>query len=462
MKRLLLCIVLSGMMFACGRTADAANHYIRSGASGSGSGADWADACKGFSGSCAISSLVRGDTYYVASGSYSGVTFNTPDSGTNAISIIGATVATNGGDSGWNNTYSVRTADGGSPATWSGMLTFTSDYWVWDGAVGPVWDSTPGDYGFSFGTGVGQVLTIGTSGSSNSCGSATHNITVAHFYGKATSSDIEKEFEEGNTYGGALSNVTFSHFLIDGFQGLFMTKSGACSSAPYTGWIVQYGVMLNGSSTPANHGGVDRSERACHLTGLIVRYSIFRGNSGNGGETGVIVANNSDNISPQIYGNVFDNNLVGNGIITGTSEGSLTGAVIYNNTFLNMPSASGNALCGTGQGSGNVAYNNLFYNMSAQVGSGCNTDYNSYFSTSNTPSETHGQKGSSTNPFLNSASMDYHLTTETLAGIALPSPFNIDVDGVTRATTDGTWTRGVYQCCGTQAIRVRSLPRPYK
>jgi hypothetical protein len=427
----------------CLKPAQAANHYVRAGASGNGSGSDWANACTGFTGFCAVSALVRGDTYYVASGSYSGPTFSTPDSGTSLISIIGATKANSGGVAGWNNSYSVSAADGGSPALWTGEITITSDYWVWDGSVGPVWDNTPGDYGFSFGSGLSQAFLIGTTGSSSSCGSATHNITIAHFYGKATSSDVEKEFEEGNTYGGALANVTFSNFLIDGWQGLFMTKSGACSSAPYTGWIVQYGVLLNGSSTSANHGEwINPNERA--LSGVIIRYNIFRGNSGNAGETGVIVANNSDNDNAAIYGNVFDNNLVGNGIITGTSQGNLNNAVIYNNTFLNMPSASGSALCGSGQGSGNVAYNNLFYNMSASVGGGCTTDYNAYFKTTNTPSEPHGQT-SSVNPLVNVSAFDYHLAMETNNGLTLPSPYNIDVDGNARPGSDGIWSRGAYQ-----------------
>jgi len=328
-------LILSLTSFAACPDATNSAGYIRSGASGSGSGTDWTNAYT----SVVPGNLSRGCTYYVATGSYAGVTFNTADSGTTPITIQGATVASHGTATGWSNSYSVSSADGGSQAIWTSEIDFTSDYWVWDGSVGPVWDYTPGDYGFSFASGLNRATTIGTSGSSSSCGSATHNITLAHFYGKATSSDVEKEFEEGNTYGGALTNVTFSNFLIDGWQGLFMTKSGSCSSTPYTGWIVQYGVMLNGSSTSNNHGEwINPNER--DLSGVIIRYNIFRGNSGNAGETGVIVANNSNNISPVIYGNVFDNNLVGNGIITGTSQGKLTNAVIYNNTFLNMPSAS--------------------------------------------------------------------------------------------------------------------------
>src|SRR3989338_753419 len=55
----------------------AANHYVRSGATGSGSGSDWANACADFTGSCAVASLVRGEVYYVATGTYGSRTFNT-------------------------------------------------------------------------------------------------------------------------------------------------------------------------------------------------------------------------------------------------------------------------------------------------------------------------------------------------------------------------------------------------
>lgn len=447
MKRVLLLIVLVLPTFAT-----AANHYILPSPGGSSgtTGADWSHACSGFTGNCAPGSMVRGDTYYVGGGSYpGGYTFSSADSGVLVISILGATAANSGTVAGWSSSYDVSA----TPAVFGNGIEFDTDYWDWDGTTGTVSDLTPAHYGFSFGSGLSRALTIGTSGTSGSCGSATHDITLMHFYGKATSSDVEKLFEEGNTYGGALTNVTFSNFLIDGWQGLFMTKSGDCSSTPYTGWIVQYGVMLNGSSTSANHGEwINPNERP--LSGVIIRYNVFRGNSGNAGETGVIVANNSDNDNAEIYGNVFDNNLVGNGIITGTSAGKLNNAVIYNNTFLNMPSASGNALCGTGQGTGNVAYNNVFYNMSASVGSNCTTDYNAYYSTTNTPSESHGQTGSG-NPFVNSASFDYELLADTTAGTTLSSSlptgcssgvscYNVDPVGVLRGA-DGTWDRGAYQ-----------------
>ena len=285
MKRMLLILTL----ITVSSIANATDHFILASAQGNGSGTDWINACKDFSGSCAVNSLIRGDTYYVGTGSYTGnYTFNTPDSGTAVITILGATAANHGTDTGWSSSYSVNAADGGSQAVWSHGLTFTSDYWKWDGAVGAgasvnPGDMTPGDYGFRFADGLNTGVVIGTPGS-GSCGSSNSNITLAHFYAKATSSDTQKEFEIGNTYGGVLSNITFSHFLIDGWQGLLMTKSGGCSDSPYTGWIVQYGIMLNGYSSSANHGEwIDPNERP--ISGLIFRYNIVRGSSGNAGMT---------------------------------------------------------------------------------------------------------------------------------------------------------------------------------
>jgi hypothetical protein len=86
--------------------AGATNHYVRQGASGNGS--DWTNACGDFTGSCAASSLVRGDTYYVAGGTYTAKTWNTPASGTSVITIKKAIVADHGTATGWNDAYAAQ------------------------------------------------------------------------------------------------------------------------------------------------------------------------------------------------------------------------------------------------------------------------------------------------------------------------------------------------------------------
>src|SRR5689334_15303512 len=83
----------------------AANHYVRAGAAGNGNGTDWTNACKDFSGSCASSSLVRGDTYFVAAGTYGALQLKTPDSGTLVITIQRATASAHGTDTGWQASF---------------------------------------------------------------------------------------------------------------------------------------------------------------------------------------------------------------------------------------------------------------------------------------------------------------------------------------------------------------------
>jgi len=49
---LVRCLVLTFCLLSA--TATAAERYVRAGATGSGSGADWTNACPGFTGTCAV------------------------------------------------------------------------------------------------------------------------------------------------------------------------------------------------------------------------------------------------------------------------------------------------------------------------------------------------------------------------------------------------------------------------
>jgi hypothetical protein len=133
---LLFCIAVNAAM--------AADHYVRPGASGDGSGKDWNNAYT----SIPIS-LVRGDTYYIADGSYGSYSFDDNASGSSYIYIKKATQSAHGTDTGWNATY------GDGQAVFASPLQFTTPYWVFDGVV---WE--------------GFVLTCNkTAGPCSSCGS---------------------------------------------------------------------------------------------------------------------------------------------------------------------------------------------------------------------------------------------------------------------------------------------------
>src|SRR5262249_48377802 len=128
----------------------AGRHYVRAGASGSGDGTDWNNACPDFSGACAPANLVRGDVYYVAAGRYTNQTFDTPESGALVIMIRKATLTDHGSASGWMNGFAGQ-------AVITGANTVTTGYWTFDGQTGDYLTGGIGSYGFKFDFSEGEV-----------------------------------------------------------------------------------------------------------------------------------------------------------------------------------------------------------------------------------------------------------------------------------------------------------------
>ncbi len=408
--------------------------HVGSSATGDGLGGNWDN-------QAAWSSLTftRGNEYYLADGTYAGKTLNTAVSTTSYIKICKATVSTvstvpdgcstaHGSDTGWSSTY------GDGQATFSSGFSITTSYWIFDGQRGPVRSKTASDYGFSFGTTLDSVCLLSGAGTIS-------NVTLAHLYAKATTSDVEKVFIQGSTQ--QSNSITVSHCLLDGWQnGIMTSHNGAGSWAPTT-W--EYNVCLTRYSSSSNHGEW-LNPNAAPFTNLTVRYCWFEGYSGSSGMTGTIVANNSNNTSAKIYGNVFYNLLTGNGIISGTSAGSLINAVVHNNTFAyNQGNASDgvNRPLGDGHASGCVAYNNLFYSSPADDSGGFTRDYDWFGSipSGREDTQTNGQTSTSF-PFVSST--DLHLIISTNTGTTLASPYNKDMDGNTRGS-DGLWDRGAFE-----------------
>src|ERR1700719_155540 len=103
----------------------AANHYVRSDATGTGTGNDWANAYTSLP-----ATLSRGDTYYIASGSYPSHKFGDLVSGTSVITVKKATVADHGASTGWNDSYA------GGQAVFNGQSEIDTSYLVIDGVTG--------------------------------------------------------------------------------------------------------------------------------------------------------------------------------------------------------------------------------------------------------------------------------------------------------------------------------------
>ncbi|MGZ6395252.1 MAG: hypothetical protein ACXWQA_13700 [Pseudobdellovibrionaceae bacterium] len=413
MQVLTLAAMLTAILFIS-ESAMAANHYIRSGATGANNGSDWSNAYTALP-----TTLVRGDTYYIAGGSYAGKTFDTPVSGTSVITIKGASVADHGIATGWSDTYSVENAQ----AVWTSQVTFSTSYWMFDGSVGPLWSRTPSQYGFLFSPMQYSILV-------SAANAITTNVVISHIAATAPSGDMEKLFV--STYSLKPTNyITISHSYLNGWQNAYVASSDGLTM---DNWVFEYNMCLNGFSSPAHHGEWLNNNYG-YMTNQTTRYNWFEG-AQNG--TGVIVANNNDNVDAKIYGNVFKDIAEGNGIITGTSAGNLVSPQVYNNTFINC--TSGGWIGGNTTGTP-VVYNNLIYNMDASAS--VTTDYNAYFQTTNTPSEAHGQIGSGS-PFVNEPGNDLRLLAATSGGTILSSPYNMDLNGNVRGA-DGIWDRGALE-----------------
>lgn len=432
MKRLLLISWFLAMQCFGVLNAEAAIHHVRAGATGSATGDDWTNAYPALP-----SSLVRGDTYYIAAGTYAGRTFNTPASGTALITIKGATVADHGTNTGWSASMSVSTSDGGTQATFTSGLIFNTSYWVFDGVVGPVGSRRTTDYGFKINP-VNYAVRV------FSLSSAITDIKISHISAVAPTGDVEKFFLSTDNSTKSVHKVTWSHNLLNGWSNSqWATSDGLAMND----WLAEYNIILNGYSSAANHGE-DINNNYGYLDRFTIRYNVFEGRTS--GTATIVGGLNGPVGTYYIYGNMFKNQVSGDGTIVCVHENATM--YIYNNTFANVTGGgSGSYIGGTASDcilSGEIA-NNLLYSMSGALGSatsGMTRQYNAYFSTTNIPSENNGYVTSG-NPFVDYANGNFALTSSVAGtmppGRTLGSPYGFDMFGKSRS--EGIWHRGAIQ-----------------
>jgi hypothetical protein len=433
--------------------ATAASHYVLpSPGAGTNNGSDWTNACSAFTGSCAPDSLVRGDTYYVGGGSYSALTFRTPESGTSLITIKGATAADHGTATGWSSSYGVDV----KPASLGYPLLIYNGYVTFDGNMGS--GRTGSSYGFTIGTTTCSTVhdvSIGPGGVSMS------SVTLKHFYFNGCVADTETIAitVQGTT---TLSNSIYSYSYFHNWQ-VALQESASNTIFDHN--------SLDGAQSYGDHHGnqVDLINAEENIT---ISNSMFLSCAG----TVCVGANDSGStcskgMSGAIYGDVFvTGSTVGNGIVGATTRCYIHDTVVYNNTFTGTTSSlpwfqgcvAAAATCSSA--TGNIVENNIVWNAACAVqsGSGAAThDYNSYLSCIDTaPTETHGQIAN-LNPFINAGTNNYALTntpgsdcssaTETCLGVYLGSPYNVDPNGMSRTNPPG---RGAYP------YGVANLPQP--
>lgn len=415
--------------------ASAQVRYVRAGATGNNSGSDWANALPSIP-----AQFVRGDTYYIADGSYGAVKFNTPVSSTSLITLKKATLSDHGTNTGWSNTY----GDGSAVFT---QWNFYTGYYNIDGQVGGGPSAWTTGHGFA-------VAVTGNAGSKLMTVNAHNisNITINH-------TRFSYEYNRKLSYRNAsvakgqdiLYNASFNGMVNWAFKNCYFERPGRTHfltrGTGHNNWLVEHSFLeKSGHGDPVQHSEMWSHYSALHssATNTVTNVTIRNNYILDWVSTGGFMFAGGTNI--QVYGNIFKwSSNWGTTALHGAcsnwaSPYGKTTWKIYNNTFIDLGTAG---RLGYGGANGGVAYNNIWWNSTPGI-YGLSHDYN-WFQGTSTQSEPNGQ-ASATNPFISTT--NFKLKAPTKPGSTLASPYNMDGLQVTRGA-DGVWDRGAYEFNGS-------------
>lgn len=422
-KYVILAIAVSLLLLSVG-SANGADLYVRAGATGFNNGSDWTNAYTSLP-----ATLIRGNTYYIADGSYGKYTFNSPTSGTSLITIKKATILDHGTNAGWVDSY------GSSQAQFTGFI-ISAGYLTIDGVVGGGPSSWKSGHGFKIAANYSQLLYFTQEVS---------NITLRHAELSFPTSEVSDDtLSTDHIYSiYKITNFTIEYCYFHDSSRVFILSRG------WDNVLVQYCWFARNRSTPTRHaeGWSDNDG-----DNYVIRYNIWEDIEG----TGVVVNLTGDCYNWEIYGNIVfwtvNSNYtgVGNGIFTTrTSLANAYNWKIYNNTVYN--SKGYNAFHTIYNGSNNVVKNNLWY-ICEGIGSIASTsfsinDYNTFIRCGTSSGGLYNAVLSvGTDPFVSSSARNFQLKS------AMPGQnvseagkrFNIDLYGKTRGA-DGVWDRGALE-----------------
>lgn len=415
-------IALLGLLFPLSCLAQ--TYYVRPGASGSNNGSDWNNAY-----SSLPSSLVRGATYYLATGSYGSYSVDDAASGSSWIRIRKATSGDHGTSTGWQSAYGTGQAVFSAAGT---PISITSPYVELNGGTGS------GNSGHGI-----RIEVTGSSDATRGVRITAANVVVEKC--EITSlnpggvADSSKQDGIYSTSGGG--NITIRDCYIHNWK-----RCGVLLSAA-TNCVIEGCYFSRTFSTSGAHGqAVQLGPGAC--SDITIRYCVFKDCHG----TGFIVYLDNSFSNIDTYGCVFWSTEPAEIGISYTSQAigstagdTATGCDVYNNTFVNLTGrAASGAIDHNDSGSNNRCANNLWYNCNVMFDSATSSDSNS---STGTLSGTNTSRITG-DPFVNSAAGDFRLKAATTAGVALQAPFNMDPANTERGR-DGVWDRGAYEFGGT-------------
>lgn len=418
-----------------------ANVYIRDG--GSGSGAAWNDALDDLP-----ASLTRGNTYYVADGSYAGYTFDDAVSGTTLITVRKATAGDHGTETGWDNAY------GDGVATFNNFI-FSTGFYTIDGVTGGGPNSWETGHGIEVTPSANNVNVIVVNAS---------NITLehvnAHVYPAGTAKgSMVNYFHTLKATAGSTTNLTLRYVWFHHMFGC------ALQMTPVNYVLIEYSKFNSNRSTAEEHS----AGLACHGSSRVtIRWSWFHDIEGTAQLDGIEVGSMD---YWDVYGNIFSWSQTWGGfgaVIACANDASNTILNnhwrVFNNTIVNgkgIPAMTWADPAGTDiLVRNNVFFGNrlalgdptAFVNYIYISGTGVSYSYNAYhqsahpFAFSAGTGEAAINEGPNcklssvnTDPFTDWAAGDFTLTSDTTAGTS--TDFTTDMFG-NAYTSNGGWTRG--------------------
>lgn len=430
------------LWFLISSQASAATFFVRTGATGSNNGSNWANAWTDLS-NIKWTLITPGSVVCITGGTYSG-SLITGANGTSAnpISVKRAVASDPGCGSasvGWNASYDAQ-------VRMTGTITLRNDYVAIDGGTDngmTVIMQNPNGSNYS-GISVGAPtngVTLRYIEVSGPCGPTPCNQNGDH-------RSISLNRWNGSTYD-LQNNMTMQHLNLHGACNLLW-------SAHSTNLLIEYSRFADSSdSTPGNpycHPNVIATQDSTNVT--------FRYNEITNWEVEGIMACPSGPCASSwdIYGNLWHNPLPGYHRILESQYNSNGPYRFYNNTIVNVTYLCANTANGGSFASGTQGRNNLFWNSKAP----CGLPSDDYDFANRPLNEAHG-RGNGSNPFVNLAARDYRLvdtigpTYPRNAGLDLSSLFSVDLEGKGFGL-DGLWDIGAYEYGSAPTVVVKPNP----
>lgn len=480
--RLRLCVLalLVGLFTVTVRAQ--ANFYITPDGAGAETGADWANACDGFTGSCVGTAFTRGSTVWLCSGTYAeDVTLNEPASGTTRNTLKKAIPLDHGTETGWDSACGIGAATftGSGTIVEAFVITADTGYWTIDGQIGSAFAQSGFGIVIQPSKNTGTVLVKGITISENP-GIILRNI---EFYGPG-----ENRLADGTIWtfpGGAtctLPTEATCGFSADAIYAVNSTVQEEVGLEAYNLYIHEWSrepitlvgidnVIIEQSYISRNHtanGPLGQHGQAIAYTvppadNIIIRNNTFFNTTGSAA-VALLGANGLTYSNFYICGNIFyvDDNVLPEGYtyspagLWGRVGTTQTNILAYNNTWYNI-SRPNTWNQGT-DGGGNETKNNIYVNSIWAVGQIATTStHNAYFGNTGAavPSGETGQQNLSGVPFVDAGAGNFTLTAPTNAGVTVPAPCATDRNGVTLSATPG---RGALQFTVTGPARLRRTP----